>query len=96
MKRILIKNAVIVNEGRQFKGSVVTENETIYRIIEGDAAPDCDINETIDAEGCFLLPGVIDDHVHFRDPGLTHKADMATETAAAACCRRCDFVHGYA
>lgn len=84
MKRIWIKNAVIVNEGRQFKGSVVTEDETIYRIIEGDAAPECDINETIDAEGCFLLPGVIDDHVHFRDPGLTHKADMATETAAAA------------
>lgn len=84
MKRIWIKNAVIVNEGRQFKGSVITENETIYRIIEGDAAPECDINETIDAEGCFLFPGVIDDHVHFRDPGLTHKADMATETAAAA------------
>ena len=84
MKRIWIKNAVIVNEGRQFKGSVVTEDETIYRIIEGDAAPECDINETIDAKGCFLLPGVIDDHVHFRDPGLTHKADMATETAAAA------------
>ena len=84
MKRIWIKNAVIVNEGRQFKGSVVTEDETIYRIIEGDAAPECDINETIDAGGCFLLPGVIDDHVHFRDPGLTHKADMATETAAAA------------
>ena len=84
MKRIWIKNAVIVNEGRQFKGSVVTEDETIYIIIEGDATPECDINETIDAEGCFLLPGVIDDHVHFRDPGLTHKADMATETAAAA------------
>ena len=84
MKRIWIKNAVIVNEGRQFKGSVVTEDETIYRIIEGDTAPECDINETIDAEGCLLLPGVIDDHVHFRDPGLTHKADMATETAAAA------------
>lgn len=84
MSRIWIRNAVIVNEGRQFKGSVVTDDETIYRIMEGDAAPGCDIDETIDAEGCFLLPGVIDDHVHFRDPGLTHKADMATESAAAA------------
>ena len=84
MKRIWIKNAVVVNEGRQFKGSVITEDETIYRIIEGEGTPECDIDETIDAEGCYLLPGVIDDHVHFRDPGLTHKADMATETAAAA------------
>ena len=60
------------------------EGEKIQEVIEGDGKPAADCEEEIDAQGCFLLPGVIDDHVHFRDPGLTHKADMATETAAAA------------
>lgn len=81
----LIYNAIIVNEGKTFHGAIVIEGERISRVTEGDGRPDiptCD--REIDAKGCYLLPGVIDDHVHFRDPGLTHKADMATETAAAA------------
>lgn len=84
MKRTWIHHAIIVNEGRRFAGSVVIEGEKIQEVIEGDGKPAADCEEEIDAQGCFLLPGVIDDHVHFRDPGLTHKADMATETAAAA------------
>ena len=84
MKRTWIHHAIIVNEGRRFAGSVVIEGEKIQEVIEGDGAPAAVCDEQIDAQGCFLLPGVIDDHVHFRDPGLTHKADMATETAAAA------------
>ena len=83
MKRILIKNAVIVNEGRKVPGSVVIEGEKIAEIlVDGqEAAMPCD--ETIDASGCYLLPGAIDEHVHFRDPGLTHKADITTESHAA-------------
>ena len=84
MKRTWIHHAIIVNEGRRFAGSVVIEGEKIQEVIEGGGKPAADCEEEIDAQGCFLLPGVIDDHVHFRDPGLTHKADMATETAAAA------------
>ena len=68
MKRTLIHNALIVNEGQTIQGSVVIT----------------DHDETIDATGCYLLPGVIDDHVHFRDPGLTHKADILSESRAAA------------
>ncbi|WP_321332470.1 dihydroorotase [uncultured Bacteroides sp.] len=84
MKRILIKNASIVNEGKTVSGSVVIEGEKIVEVITTgkDPVPPCD--ETIDASGCYLLPGVIDDHVHFRDPGLTHKADISTESRAAA------------
>ena len=84
MKRILIKNAVIVNEERKVPGSVVIEGEKIAEIlVDGqEAAMPCD--ETIDASGCYLLPGAIDEHVHFRDPGLTHKADITTESHAAA------------
>ena len=84
MKRIWINHAVIVNEGRKFNGSVVIEGEQIAEVLEGDSHPITPCDEELDAEGCYLLPGVIDDHVHFRDPGLTHKADMASETAAAA------------
>ena len=84
MKRTWIHHATIVNEGRSFTGSVVIEGEQISEVLEGDACPSSVCDEEIDAHGWFLLPGVIDDHVHFRDPGLTHKADMAPETAAAA------------
>lgn len=84
MKRTWIHHATIVNEGRSFTGSVVIEGEQISEVLEGDARPYSVCDEEIEAHGWFLLPGVIDDHVHFRDPGLTHKADMATETAAAA------------
>lgn len=81
---IWIHNAVIVNEGKQFAGSIVIDNGIIREVLEEGKAPSQDCDEEIDAKGCYLIPGVIDDHVHFRDPGLTHKADMASETAAAA------------
>ena len=82
----LIKNAHIVNEGRTFKGDVLIDGEIIQRI--GETIPEKEISSTetlqvIDAEGLYLLPGVIDDQVHFRDPGLTYKADIYTESRAA-------------
>ena len=84
MKRIWIKNARIVNEGKTFEGSVIIENEIISEILKAKETPVTECDEVIDAQGCYLLPGVIDDHVHFRDPGLTHKADIYTESMAAA------------
>ncbi|MEG1563500.1 MAG: dihydroorotase [Bacteroides sp.] len=84
MKRICVRNAFIINEGQIVKGSVIIENEQIAEVwVEGkDSLEPGD--EVIDAEGCYLLPGVIDGHVHFRDPGLTQKADIASESKAAA------------
>ena len=84
MKRTWIKNAQIVNEGNTFNGSVIIEDEIIVEILKDNETPAEACDETIDALGCYLIPGVIDDHVHFRDPGLTHKADMHTESMAAA------------
>ena len=84
MKRTLIQNAVIVNEGRKVLGSVVIEDEKIAEILAGDEKTTAPCDEIIDATGCYLLPGAIDEHVHFRDPGLTHKADITTESHAAA------------
>ncbi len=84
MKRICIHNATLVNEGKKFRGSVVVEDEILLEVLEGDGKPSLPCDETIDATGCYLLPGAIDVHVHFRDPGLTHKADIASESRAAA------------
>lgn len=81
MKRILIKNAKIVNEGKIFEGDLLIENQFIVEIEDSiSAKPDYKV---IDAEGNFLIPGAIDDQVHFREPGLTHKADIASESRAA-------------
>ena len=84
MKRTYIHNARIVNEGQTFEGAIVIENEVIAEVLKAGETPASPCNEIIDAEGLYLIPGVIDDHVHFRDPGLTHKADMYTESMAAA------------
>ena len=84
MKRTWIKNAPIVNEGKTFNGSVIIEDEIIVEVLQENETPSNECDETIDASGCYLIPGVIDDHVHFRDPGLTHKADILTESMAAA------------
>ena len=84
MRRTLIKNAQIVNEGECFTGSVVIENEVITEILKEGQVPQEPCHETIDAHSFYLLPGIIDDHVHFREPGLMHKADMASESKAAA------------
>ncbi len=84
-KRTLIHHATLVNEGRAFQGAVLVEDGHIEEIIEGeDAVSSLPADTFIDATGCFLLPGVIDEHVHFREPGLAHKADWATESRAAA------------
>ena len=83
MKRTWIKNARIVNEGQTVEGSLVIEGEYIVEVLEGEQQPSSPCDMEMDAEGHYLLPGVIDDHVHFRDPGLTHKADMHTESMAA-------------
>ncbi len=81
--RILIQNGTIVNEGRSFVGDLVVDGERITEIFEGKA-PRGTYDEIVEASGCFVLPGVIDDHVHFREPGLTRKADIESESRAAA------------
>lgn len=81
--RILIQNGTIVNEGRTWVGDLVVDGEAITEIYEG-MAPRGTYDEVVEASGCFVLPGVIDDHVHFREPGLTHKADIGSESRAAA------------
>jgi dihydroorotase len=87
MEQILITGANIVNEGRIFEGSVLIRGDRIEEVIpSGSTSPlleDLENIELIDGRGKFLLPGVIDDQVHFRDPGLTHKGDLYTETRAA-------------
>lgn len=80
--KTLIKGGNIVNEGRVTNGYIVIEDGNIIEISKQQ--PDASFDETIDASGCYVLPGVIDDHVHFREPGLTEKADIDSESRAAA------------
>ena len=82
--RTLIKGGTLVNEGRLFEGSILIEDSLIARIYTEPHTPEASYDEVIDASGCFILPGVIDDHVHFREPGLTAKADIESESRAAA------------
>ena len=82
--RKLIQGGTIVNEGRSFIGSLVIEDDCIADIMAGTQQPRGSFDETVNATGCFVLPGVIDDHVHFREPGLTEKADIESESRAAA------------
>lgn len=82
MRKILIKNAELINEGRRFFGGVLIEDDRIAAVYEGKCPP-VDGAEVIDATGKWLLPGCIDDQVHFREPGLTHKADIGSESRAA-------------
>ena len=79
-----IKNATIVNESRQFVGSILIEQDRISAITENTDMPQGQFDEVVDASGCFVFPGIIDSHVHFREPGLTAKADMESESRAAA------------
>ena len=79
---VLIKGGHIVNEGRILDAFVVIEDGHIIEISKQQ--PEASFDETIDASGCCVLPGIIDDHVHFREPGLTDKADIDTESQAAA------------
>lgn len=82
LKTVLIKNAQIVNEGEIFNGDILIEGQYIKEINTSISAKTSDV-QLIDAEGQFVLPGVIDDQVHFREPGLTHKATIETESRAA-------------
>ena len=79
--QILIKNATIVNEGKQFVGNVLIENQLIKQISVDPIK--VEVDEVIDASSKLLIPGLIDDQVHFREPGLTHKAEIKTEARAA-------------
>lgn len=81
--KLLIQNGTIVNEGNTFVGDLIVDGEQIAEIYNGKA-PRGTYDEVIEASGCFVLPGVIDDHVHFREPGLTRKADIESESRAAA------------
>lgn len=78
---VLIKNATVVNENKRFNGGVLIEGAFISKVFEGEAPYTAD--KVIDAEGKLLIPGAIDDQVHFREPGLTQKANIHTESRAA-------------
>lgn len=82
---ILIHRATIINEGTSFIGSVLIERDIISEIYRTEEVPEAILNKAtvIDARDLWLLPGVIDDQVHFREPGLTHKGDIASESRAA-------------
>lgn len=82
MSKLLIKNATIVNEGTVFEGDVLIEGQFIKEVAEKISPKTSDTN-ILNAEGKLLLPGMIDDQVHFREPGLTHKADITSESRAA-------------
>ena len=83
--KILIENGCIVNEGRTCRGSDAIADDRITDILEDQKAqPRGTYDQVVDATGCFVLPGVIDTHVHFREPGLTEKADIESESRAAA------------
>ena len=77
----LIKNVKIVNEGQIFESDLLIENDLISKIAKN--IPESEADKVIDVTGKYLLPGVIDDQVHFREPGLTHKGDIASESKAA-------------
>lgn len=77
----LIKNAFVINEGEIFASDVLIENNIITQI-DRSIEPNKKVNE-INAEGLYLMPGIIDDQVHFREPGLTHKGELYTEAKAA-------------
>ena len=82
--RTLIKGGTLVNEGKVFDGDIVVEQDNIREIVAGYLVPESSCDQIVDASGCFVFPGIIDDHVHFREPGLTAKADIETESCAAA------------
>ena len=86
-KTTLIKGGRIVNEGRCYEASILIEDQKIVDILEAPSslhASPSTLHHEIDAAGCYVLPGVIDTHVHFREPGMTDKADLDSESCAAA------------
>ncbi len=83
MSKILLVNATLVNEGRIFESDILLDGDRIASIDTGLSAGSAD--EVIDVQGCHVLPGLIDDQVHLREPGLTHKATISSESRAAIC-----------
>lgn len=83
MYSLLIKNINIVNEGSQFIGSIYIKDGLINKIYKSNIIPELNPDKIIDGKGKYLLPGIIDDHVHFREPGLSYKADIYSESKAA-------------
>ena len=83
MNNIFIKNATIINEGRTFRGELLISGEYISSVAPAGQIKIPEKSQTIDASGLLLIPGVIDDQVHFREPGFTHKGDIFTESRAA-------------
>ena len=84
MKKTLIKNARIVTDMKVTMGDIYIEGDTIVEIADSISAKSADTS-IIDAEGKYVLPGVIDDQVHFREPGLTHKGDIAIRKCCGCC-----------
>ncbi len=80
----IIDGGHVVNEGRTFEGAVIMDEDRIADVIEGNTTPRGHYDKRVDATGCYVLPGVIDEHVHCREPGLTAKADLESESRAAA------------
>ncbi|MCJ7820274.1 MAG: amidohydrolase family protein, partial [Bacteroidales bacterium] len=84
MGNILITNATVINEERRYQADILTEDDRITGIVPAGKGVAPAGGQKIDASGLWLIPGVIDSHVHFREPGLTHKGDIQSESAAAA------------
>ena len=82
MKRTLIKNCNIINEGEIFESDILIEDSIITKI-SNSISPNYPNTKIIDAEGNYIIPGLIDDQVHFREPGLTHKGNIFSESRAA-------------
>ncbi len=80
----LIYGGVVVNEGREYKASVIIQDDRIADVIETNTIPRGDFDNVLNATGSYVLPGIIDSHVHFREPGLTQKANIESESRAAA------------
>jgi dihydroorotase len=82
MKTTLIKNCNIINEGEVFESDILIEDSIISKIANS-ISPNNSNTKIIDAEGNYIMPGLIDDQVHFREPGLTHKGNIFSESRAA-------------
>jgi dihydroorotase len=82
MKTLLLTNATVVNEGQAWAADLLIRGDRIERIGPGSTPGGAQV---VDLSGCHILPGIIDDQVHFREPGLTHKADIGSESKAAIC-----------
>ena len=78
--RTLISGGLIVNEGCQMQGNIIIDDDQIKEITATTETPRGNFDTIVDATGCCVMPGIIDSHVHFREPGLTYKADINRES----------------